>query len=80
MESLVGENAADVTSRYPVGAQVPVYYRPEEPEFAVLEPGVQSDTLFALPFSVLLLLGGSAFLYTLRPRRRKADSPMQAPA
>jgi len=38
--------------RYPVGAQVDVYFDPSDPSKTVLEPGVPSQLVFALLFGV----------------------------
>jgi len=59
--------AYKVTGRYPEGAEVDVYYEPENPANAVLEPGTrwQSYIVFGIGLVFLivgvLVLGGSLF-------------------
>lgn len=47
--------ARKTLNRYPAGRQVVVHYRPENPEIAVLEPGVK-------PVQYALMGGGLSFL------------------
>jgi len=35
--------AGDIVARFPVGAQVPVFYNPQDPSLAVLSPGLDED-------------------------------------
>ncbi len=51
-------HAQEIVSRYPLGKKVMVYYDPEKPETAVLEPGVT--------WSSYLILG-MGFLFTFIP-------------
>lgn len=44
--------AQGIVDRYPVGGVVPVYYQPEKPETAVLEPGVTAGPYFILGMGV----------------------------
>ncbi|NPD22518.1 DUF3592 domain-containing protein [Corallococcus exiguus] len=48
-----------LVTRYPVGATIPVYYRPAQPSEAVLQPGPGSAELFMLmfllPFNLLTI-------------------------
>ncbi|NNB85025.1 DUF3592 domain-containing protein [Corallococcus exiguus] len=48
-----------LVTRYPVGATIPVYYRPAQPSEAVLQPGPGSAELFMLmfllPFNLLAI-------------------------
>lgn len=41
-------HAAEIVRRYPVGERVTVYYNPEQPETAVLEPGVTWSSYMVL--------------------------------
>ncbi len=50
--------AEEIISRYPVGERVNVYYDPETPETAVLEPGVTWSSYLVL---------GMGFLFALIP-------------
>lgn len=62
-------HARNIVNRYPEGTQVEVYYNPEDPETAVLEPGVTWSSymllgmglaFICLPgFMMLIVLGNS---------------------
>jgi len=41
-------SAKRFVSKYPVNQQVSVYYKPTQPQFSVLEPGVNKFTLYTL--------------------------------
>ncbi len=43
--------------KYPVGKNVEVYFNPEQPEIATLEPGAQGDWMI-LALGILMALGG----------------------
>lgn len=49
------EWAAEIASQYPPGKKIRIYYHPENPDFAVIEPGI-SDEAWYLPAA------GAAFL------------------
>lgn len=49
-------SAARRLQPYPVGASVVVRYFPDDPELAVLEPGVSLDVLYLPIVSIILLL------------------------
>lgn len=49
--------AKDILKKYPVGAEVTVYYHPGDPTKSLLEPGMIKN--------VYLLLGAAAFCYFL---------------
>ncbi len=58
-----GENAyssrrkADgIAANYPIGKNVTVYYDPEKPERAVLEPGVSAGSYIVIGIGVLFIL------------------------
>jgi len=48
--------AQAVTGNYSVGKNIVVYYDPENPENAVLEPGASGGSYIVLTFGVLLIL------------------------
>ncbi|MBK9166908.1 MAG: DUF3592 domain-containing protein [Bryobacterales bacterium] len=56
------EWAAEIAERYPPGAEVPVFYHPENPDMAVLEPGINSEACF-LPGAGLAVSLFSAALW-----------------
>lgn len=49
-------HAADIVAKYPVGKVVNVYYNPEEPETAVLEPGVTWSSYVLLLMGLLFII------------------------
>jgi Protein of unknown function (DUF3592) len=55
--------AHQIVGEHPVGTQVRVYYNPDDPADALLQPGVDGGDLFLatflLPFNLLLLVIGS---------------------
>ena len=53
------QHAHKVTNKYPAGTPVQVYYQPEEPSTAALEPGATAMSYFALGIGcVFVLVGG----------------------
>lgn len=48
--------AEEIAANYPVGRQVIVYYDPEQPDKAVLEPGVSSGSYIVLSIGVVFIL------------------------
>lgn len=63
--------AEEVVARYPVGARVPVYYRPGQPSETLLQPGVASVDLFLLmfllPFNLVAVWLGALVLQAWKP-------------
>ena len=59
-----------VLDRYPKGKQVTVFYDPNDPQTAVLEPKITDRTWTPLAFSVLFLLWGTLpiILFIIRTR------------
>ncbi|WP_255203127.1 DUF3592 domain-containing protein [Myxococcus sp. AM011] len=57
--------------RYPVGASVPVYYRPGQSSEAVLEVGLDSSELFVLlglmPFNLIALWLCALMMWPSKP-------------
>jgi hypothetical protein len=47
--------AEEIAAAYPVGKQVTVYYEPERPDNAVLEPGVSAGSYIVLGIGVLFI-------------------------
>jgi hypothetical protein len=70
--------AETVVARYPVGRSVAVYYVPDNPATAILEPGDYSQFYYPLLFGVLFLIGGIATLW--RMIRSKVASQRAAQA
>ncbi len=58
----VGRDVRDIARRYPEGSVHPVYYDPNDPAQAVLEPGVSGSNLAWFGMGGMLLLGGLAGL------------------
>lgn len=54
-------HARSIVNRYPKGKTVKVYYNPETPELAVLEPGVSWATYIPLGSGIFFILIGGAF-------------------
>jgi hypothetical protein len=50
--------AKSITSSYPIGKKVTVYYKPGDPTYAVLEPGVNTDNYVVLATALACLFGG----------------------
>ena len=48
-------------NKYPVGAEAEVFYNPEQPEIATLEPGAQGDWMI-LAMGIAMTLGGALSL------------------
>jgi Protein of unknown function (DUF3592) len=52
-----------IMARYPTGLSVTVYYDPDAPATAILEPGVYSPFLLPLLFGSIFLFGGARVLW-----------------
>lgn len=65
-------NARRIVQQFPVGCQVKVYYSPNDPSNAVLQPGIEGTDLFLplfmTPFNMVMLALWSAGLVALRRR------------
>jgi hypothetical protein len=59
--------AAEIASRYPMGAKVPVRYLPSDPDIAVLEPGNGSEAWWLPGAALVSLLFGMAVLVFVVP-------------
>ena len=58
------EHSRQIVQQYPVGKAVDVYYDPEKPETAVLEPGVTNSSYLILGIGLLSTICGiAAFLW-----------------
>jgi len=49
-------HAEGIVDRYPIGKMVTVYYNPEQPETAVLEPGLTWSSYFILFMGIIFLI------------------------
>ena len=56
------EGAGEIVNRYPIGKKVKVFYNPQDPKVAVLEPGVSMASYLFLGFGILFTLMGFIFL------------------
>lgn len=57
--------AEEVLSRYPLNSKVTVYYDPNEPANATLQPGASKNNLFVPIFSVVLIALGAYWLRSM---------------
>ena len=55
------EFAKAYNNKYPVGTKVEVFYNPEQPDNATLEPGAQGDWMI-LAMGIAMMLGGALSL------------------
>ena len=67
-------SAAKIVGKYPVGKRARVYYDPEDPSRAVLEPGASSDVITILPIGVFVVVIGLAVLVVFLLRKRAGES------
>ncbi len=64
------QRVRDFLARYPQGATVTVYYKPNDPQMAVLERGLRVEPFFLPLMSVgIILLGAFGLRTALRQRR-----------
>jgi len=69
----VDADARALVSRYPPGEEVRVYYNPENPQEAVLEPGFATRSwMYALGGLVFLSVGLACFFYLPKLFRRRS--------
>jgi len=54
--------AREILARYTVGSKVPVHYLPDDPETAVLEPGIHGGTWICFGVGSVFVLAGVMFL------------------
>ena len=54
--------AGKIVNHYPTGKKVSVFYNPENPKVAVLEPGISTASYLFLGFGILFALIGLIFL------------------
>ena len=57
------EFAASYMQKYPVGTKVPVYYNPDKPGAATLEPGLGKGDWLVLAIGLGMLLFGIMFFF-----------------
>ncbi len=77
MMSASSSYARGILERYPIGAKVPVYYSPDNPETAVLETGVHGGTWICFGVGSVFVLVGVMFLQLMKPQ---SDANQTAPA
>ena len=70
-------SAKATLERYPVGKTVTVYYNPNDPAQACLEPGPDGWFLFIIPVVTLLLLASSVWLGIIALRGRTPEKRIQ---
>lgn len=68
--------AEDIVDRFPIGAEVTVYYKPGAPDEAVLDPGVDQDNYVVLVIAIGTILAGAAAAvvgWVMRQKKIKAS-------
>lgn len=68
--------ARRILKRYPVGKQVTVYYNPDDPQDAVLEPGLRGGSWFLPLFGTLFVAVGVGLFFFLRWIGRVLTEPV----
>lgn len=68
--------ARRILKRYPVGKQVAVYYNPNDPQDAVLEPGLHGGSWFLPLFGALFVAVGVGLFFFLRWIGRVLTEPV----
>ena len=67
------EDAAKVTNKYPVNGKVKVYYNPNKPNEAILDPGIKGEHIFMFLLGFIIFIAPLAgLIYSIR--KAKADS------
>lgn len=56
-------HAQSILTKYPIGAQVDIYYNPKSVQMAVLEPGVEFSTFLAAGLGLLCVILGFLLLF-----------------
>ncbi len=57
--------AGRILSEYPQGTVVDVYYRPEDPAFAILKPGIRISEVLVAGFMLLFVILGLLILFNI---------------
>jgi hypothetical protein len=78
MMSASASYARGVLNRYPVGAKVPVYYSPNDPGTAVLEPGIHGGVWICFGVGSVFVLFGIMFLLLMKQQRNARQIPSAA--
>lgn len=65
------QEAREVLERYPILKQVQVYYDPDDPATAVLEPGISFGSITPFLAGFIMLPGGLFMLFIARRTRSK---------
>jgi len=64
------EDAAKVADRYPVDSKVTVYYNPNKPDEAILEPGIKGEHIFMFLLGLVIFLAPLiGLIYSIRKAR-----------
>jgi len=64
------EDAAKVSDKYPVDSKVTVYYNPNKPDEAILDPGIKGEHVFMFLIGLLIFLAPLiGLIYTIRKSR-----------
>lgn len=75
-------DAEKVLQKYPEGAQVEVFYNPDEFEVSVLEPGVHASTWFMPVFGLVFASFGFVFLlvgiFAFKPKPKVKEMPYKS--
>ena len=65
------EHAREILRRYPIGKKVLVYYNPEDPSEAILEPGIRGITWILLGVGAVLFVAALISLLMFEQKLRK---------
>lgn len=75
--STIIDEHQEIVLRYPPGKRVQVHYKPDQPELAVLEPGVFASTFSEVVIGVVIVVVGMICIaggcMTLRKVRQEAE-------
>jgi len=66
--------AQQLVNKYPAGENVTVFYNPNNPSEAVLEPGITNTNNIFLIIGIILIIAGIVFLYFALRRKREEQN------